>query len=125
MRLFFNKDKFIRVITFYGDKSSRITYHKRNKFKPSYLINPNHIFMANGYSTIVASDTSPETINPLDFKSKYDISKFQSAINNKVIEDTFSNLKSKRYDLTQILLFISLLCNAVVLFIVLKLAEII
>ena len=120
MRFFFNKHKYIRVISFNKDKSSTITYHARVKFKPDFEINPDHIFMMSGYATVVTSELAPESINPLDFNSKYNVSHFKTAINNKIIADTFMNLKSSKFDLTQILLFGSLLINIIVLFILLK-----
>lgn len=120
MRHFLNKDRFIRVIRFNSDKSSSVVYYKSKRFKPSYIINPNHVFLCNGYRSIVISDNSPETINPLDFKSKYNVSTFKSAINSKIIDDTFSNLKTNKLDLTQVILFLSLLINVVVLYFILK-----
>jgi hypothetical protein len=97
-----------------------VTYHRRNKFNPSYLINPDHIFNSAGYTTIVISDNAQETINPLNFQSKYDAKKFQSAINNKVISDTFNTLKGNKFDLQQILLFLSLAVNFLVLYFIMK-----
>lgn len=120
MKTFWNKHKYIRVIKFYRDKSSTITYHKRESFKPNYLVNPDHVFNANGYSTIVVSELAAETINPLDFKSKYDAVRFKSAINNKLIADTFDTLKAKKFDMSQILLFLSLAVNVIVLYLLLR-----
>ena len=120
MRTFLNKHKYIKVIKFTGDKSVSINYYRRDEFKPVYLINPDHIFLHNGYTTIIISDKAAETINPLDFTSKYDIAKFQAAINNKVIGDTFNALKGNKFDLQQILLFLSLAVNFLVLYFLLK-----
>lgn len=120
MRFFWNKHKYIRVITFKKDKSSEISYFKRDKFKPSYLINPDHVFNWNGYSTIVITDEATETINPLDFKSKYPASKFKSAINNKLISDTFDTLKTHKFDFSQMMLFLSLVVNVVIVYLLLK-----
>ena len=123
MRTPFNKHKFIRVITFYEDKSTKINYYKREQFKPAYLIHSDHIFLGKGYSTIVHCNNQPETVNPLDFESKYDGKMFKAAINTKIIEDTFAGLKTNKFDLTQILLFLSLGISAVLLYFVLKLSE--
>jgi hypothetical protein len=120
MRNFFTKHKYVRIIKFNSDKSSVITYYKRSEFKPSYLINPNHAFNGNGYTTFIITDKSTETINPLDFTSKYDVMAFKSAINTKIITDTFNTLKPKLFDLSQVLLFLSLAINLVVMYFVLK-----
>ena len=120
MRTFLNKHKFIRVITFKKDKSTSIAYHARDSFKPSYLIDPNHIFLGNGYSTIIHVEGQAQSCNPLDFESKYDGAKFQVAINTKIIEDTFTGLKSNKFDLTQMILFLSIAMNFVILYFTLK-----
>lgn len=120
MRTFWNKHKFIKVIKFNKDKTSMTTYYRLASFKPIYLINPNNVFNSNGYSTILITDESTENINPLDFKSKYELSKFQSAINNKLIQDTFNTLKSNKFDLTQIIVFGLILINIVMLYFILK-----
>ena len=120
LRFFWNKHKFIRVIKFNSDKSSTITYYQRATFKPKYLVNPDHIFIANGYTTIIITDKAQETINPLDFKSQYDAEQFKIAINNKIIADTFSTLKTNKFDLTQIILFASVALNIIILYFTLK-----
>ena len=120
MRNFLNKHKFIRVIQFQKDKSVQIHYHLRDKFHPDYLVNPDHIFMGNGYSTIVVNGDKPETLNPLDFTSKYDGNMFKSAINTKIIEDTFAGLKTSKFDLTQIIMFLLIAMNFITLYFTLK-----
>lgn len=120
IRHFFNKHKFIRVISFNNDKSSSVTYYRSERFKPKYLVHPDHVFFSRGYRTIVIKEKGIETINPLDFNSKYDAEKFTTAINTKLIEETFINLKSNKIDLSQVLLFTSLLVNLIVLYFLLK-----
>ena len=119
MRLF-NKHKYLRVIKFNTDKSSTITYHLSDKFKPSFLINPDHIFYYKGYRTIIITDKSVETINPLDFNSKYNASDFQTAIESKLIKDTFSTLKPNVFDKTTFILLINLILNIAVIYLLLK-----
>lgn len=116
----FHKHDFIRVITFNNDKTSAVQYHASKKYKPSYLINPDHIFLWNGYRTIIIKEGGIETINPLDFESKYDESNFTTAINSKLIRETFTSLKTNKIDLMQIILFLSLAINFVVLYFTLK-----
>ena len=56
--------------------------------------------MSGGYQTVLITETSGETINPLDFESKYPAEKFKTAIESKIIKDTFSTLKKSKYDLS-------------------------
>jgi len=117
---FLNKHKYLRVIKFNSDKSSTITYHLSTKFKPNFLINPDHIFIYNGYRTIIITDKSAETINPLDFNSKFNSSDFKTAIESKLIKDTFSTLKHKIFDTPTILLLLNLVITFAVLYFLLK-----
>ena len=119
MRLF-NKHKYLRVIKFNSDKSTTVTYHLSDKFKPSFLINPNHIFNYKGYRTIVITDKSAETINPLDFESKFNHKDFQTAIESKLIKDTFSTLKSNTIDKTTVMLLLNIILHIVVIYLLLK-----
>ena len=80
MRTIFNKHKYLRVIKFNTDKSSRITYHLSETFKAPFIINPDHVFIANGYRTVLITDKAAETINPLNFQSKYNVNDFQTTL---------------------------------------------
>lgn len=114
MKIFrdFFKHKYIRVITFNSDKTSNIDYYKRTNINGNQLmvgdklimINPNHVFNAKGYSTILINDKASETINPLDFKSQYNHDDFQTAINSKITREIFTSLKTDKFDLVKILL---------------------
>jgi len=117
---FLNKHKYLRVIKFNSDKSSTITYHLSSKFTPNFLINPDHIFYYNGYRTIIITDKSAETINPLDFNSKFNSSDFKTAIESKLIKDTFSTLKHNIFDTPTIILLINLVITLAVLYFLLK-----
>jgi len=117
---FLNKHKYLRVIKFNTDKSTTVTYHLSDKFKPSFLINPDHIFNYKGYRTIVTTDKSAETINPLDFNSKFNHADFQSAIESKLIKDTFTTLKSNTFDRTMFMLLIIIILNIAVIYLLLK-----
>lgn len=119
MRLF-GKHKYLRVIKFNSDKSSTITYHLSSKFKPNFLVNPDHIFNYKGYRTIVITDKSAETINPLDFESKFNREDFQTAIESKLIKDTFSTLKSNTIDKTTVMLLLNIILHIVVIYLLLK-----
>ena len=117
---FLNKHKYLRVIKFNTDKSTTVTYHLSDKFKPSFLINPDHIFNYKGYRTIVITDKSAETINPLDFESKFNHEDFQTAIESKLIKDTFSTLKSNTIDKTTVMLLLNIILHIVVIYLLLK-----
>ena len=117
---FFIKHKYLRVIKFNSDKSSTITYHLSSKFKPDFLINPDHIFIYNGYRTVIITDKSAETINPLDFNSKFNASDFKTAIESKLIKDTFNTLKHNKFDTTTILLLLNLVITLGVFYFLLK-----
>ena len=117
---FLNKHKYLRVIKFNSDKSSTITYHLSSKFKPNFLINPDHIFNYNGYRTVIITDKSAETINPLDFESKFNREDFQTAIESKLIKDTFSTLKSNTIDKTTEMLILNIILHIVVIYLLLK-----
>ena len=119
MRLF-GKHKYLRVIKFNSDKSSTITYHLSSKFKPNFLINPDHIFNYKGYRTIVTTDKSAETINPLDFNSKFNHADFQTAIESKLIKDTFTTLKTNTFNRTMFMLLIIIILNIAVIYLLLK-----
>ena len=117
---FLNKHKYLRVIKFNSDKSTTVTYHLSSKFRPTFLINPDHIFDYKGYRTVIITDKSAETINPLDFKSKFNASDFQTAIESKLIKDTFTTLKPNLFDKTTFLLLIILILNIAVVYLLLK-----
>ena len=119
MRLF-GKHKYLRVIKFNSDKSSTVTYHLSSKFKPNFLINPDHIFDYKGYRTVIITDKSAETINPLDFESKFNPADFQTAIESKLIKDTFTTLKSNTIDKTTVMLLVSIILHIVVIYLLLK-----
>ena len=117
---FLNKYKYLRVIKFNSDRSTTVTYHLSSKFRPTFLINPDHIFDYKGYRTVIITDRSAETINPLDFESKFNASDFQTAIESKLIKDTFTTLKPNLFDKTTFMLLIILILNIAVIYLLLK-----
>ena len=114
------KSKYIKVYTYNENKIMTLEYIKIAKFPKTILINPNHIYMSNGFQSIIKTSTSAETINPLDFESKYDAKKFQSAIESKIIRETFGNLETGKIDLMKVLLFVNIGVNLILLYIILK-----
>jgi hypothetical protein len=69
---------------------------------------------------VIITDRSAETINPLDFESKFNASDFQTAIESKLIKDTFSTLKHNLFDTPTILLILNLVITLGVLYFLLK-----
>ena len=112
MNLFrnFNKHKYIRLITFKNDKSVSVRYFKSKEFErycnesKGLLVDPNHMFIQRGFRTFITAENTAQTINPLDIKSQYDAIKFEIAIQNKVIRDTFNKFENKKFDLNTMLL---------------------
>ena len=120
MRTIFNKHKYIRVVCYNENKSCTVSYHLDKDYKPSYLINPDHVFLFNGYRTHTITDKSAETINPLDFQSKYNPKDFQTAIESKLIRETFSTLDKNKFDLTTMLLIGCLIGIVGIIYLILK-----
>lgn len=119
-RNFLNKHKYIKVFTFSETKNITIKYYKIKDYKPFYLINPDHIFYHNGYLSIIISDKSAETINPLDFESHFSAKDFKVAIESKLIKETFGTLKDSKIDWLKVIMFANLIVSAILLFIILK-----
>ena len=64
----------------------------------------------------IITDKSAETINPLDFNSKFNASDFKTAIESKLIKDTFSTLKPNLFDTTTIILILNLVMTFGILY---------
>jgi len=116
MILIKRKNKYIKVIKFKNDKSIDIKLMKSNKLPEDLLINNNHVFLHDGYKTILTSDTVAESINPLDLKSQYPVEKFKTAIETKVINDVFNTIKRDKLDINKILLFANIFISIVLLY---------
>lgn len=121
----FKKNQYLRVLYFTKDKQVK-TYYLKNVSKElklnekAFLINPDHIFYSNKFKTIIVSSESAESINPLDFKSRFSPSMFNSAINNKLISDTFETLDKDKMDVFKLLLFGIAFINIIILFMLLR-----
>ncbi len=113
-----NKNKYIKEYYFTNDKNIIIKFHKKDNFKPDFLVNPNHIFISNGYQTILTSENSAETIDVTDFKSQYPAEHFKTAINSKLISDAFTSLNRKK-DLLPIILVGIGICIVLLMYILL------
>ena len=62
------------------------------------------MFIQRGFRTFITAENTAQTINPLDITSQYDAKKFEIAIQNKVIRDTFNKFENKKFDLNTMLL---------------------
>ncbi|MEM1973673.1 MAG: hypothetical protein QXN68_02665 [Thermoplasmata archaeon] len=122
MRLFsdlyrkFNKHKYLRVTQYSKDKSSKVNYYKNSEIPKDLLINPDHVFIHGGYRTVLTTDASAQTINPLDFKSVYPRDMFTSAIESKLIHETFASLKKPTMDITKLLLVANVVIGIAILY---------
>lgn len=105
--MIFNRKKFYKVI-YKSDKTFKIQKIK-NIDKENILINPDHIFLdKRGNRYVLISDKSAETINPLDFESKFSASEFKTAVESKLINDLFKNFDDGKLTIERILLIINI-----------------
>ncbi len=114
------KHEFIKEIVFNNNKTIDVNFYKKDSFKPDYLINPNHFFNHGGYNTIIKSESMAESLNPLDLDSKYNPKDFKTAIESKLISETFGNIETGGLDLMKIMVFANLLINAILLYFLLN-----
>lgn len=99
----FQKQKYLKEIHFTKSKSIIVKYHKKSDLKLTFLLNPDNVFFdSKGYQCVITTENSAENINPLDFNSKYPAERFKTAIETKLINDTFTTLKKKGLDLGMI-----------------------
>lgn len=111
-RNYFTKYKYIRLVEYRKDMSINITYIKKVDFNQGdnqILINPNHVYDYRGYKTVVITSEANESINPLNFQSKFDAKTFKSAIRSKLISETFASLKVEKFDKIMMLLFLNVI----------------
>jgi len=110
-RNYFNKYKFIRLVTYDDKMTVSVRYIKHKNFNQSgkLIINPKHIYNFKGYTTIITTSNSSESINPIDFESKFDKKMFDSAISSKLIAETFASLKVEKFDKMMFLLLLNVI----------------
>jgi hypothetical protein len=120
IRGFWNKHEYIKVYTFHANKTLTLRYHVIVDFKPAFLINSEHIFNSGGYQTVITSEKACETINPLDFASRFNPADFTTAIQSKVIRETFGILETGKIDIMKVLLFVNIGINLLLVYLLLK-----
>lgn len=114
------KSKYIKVYTFTDTKGLEVKYYKDKDFPKDLLINPDHVFNHRGYRTILTTNKVAESINPLNFNSKFDKSLFEVAINNNFAKDLLSTTDSNKLDITQKLLIGVLAGIGIAIYLLLK-----
>ena len=120
MQPIFRKYNYIKVFKFTEKKTLTVTYHKISNFNPNFLINPDHIFNHGGFQTIITTESSAETLNPLDFESKFNQKDFKVAIESKLVKDAFGSLQTNKIDWMKVILFANLMISATLLYLLLK-----
>ena len=110
-RNYFNKYKYVRLVRYNDDKSISIHYIKRDRFNENgeILINPDHVFMYRGYTSIITTSGASESINPLNFDSKFSAKDYKSGMRSKLVKDAFDSVKADRFDKVMVLLVISII----------------
>jgi len=110
-RNYFNKFQYVRLVTYNKDMSIKVQYIKKESFNKQndILINDTHVFNFKGYTSIILTDDSRESINPLNFESKFNAKDFKSAMRSKLISETFESLKTDKFDKIMALLFLNIL----------------
>ena len=113
--MIFKKKKLFKLV-YNSDKTFKIKKIK-NIENENILINPNHIFFdSSGNRYILTTDKSAETINPLDFESKFSSSEFKTAIESKLINDLFKSFDDRKLSLDRLLLFINIFLTFVIFY---------
>ena len=110
-RNFFTKHKYIRLVSYNKDMSVSVRYFKRENFNKdnAYIINDKHIYNFNGYTTVVITSESQESINPIDFESKYPAEQYKTAIKAHVARDMFNTLDVSKIDKMMILIALNVI----------------
>lgn len=115
-KIILKKSNYIKLITFDNTKQVRVSLENKSTFKPNFLINSNHVFFHKGYTTYLLSDSKAETINPLDLKSAFNVQDFKTAIETKLINETFATLKTPKIDIIKILLAANIVMSLILLY---------
>lgn len=110
------KHKYIRIERYTKTKGLEVRYYKEAQLPKDVLIDPDHVFNFRGYRSIMVSDNSAQTINPLDVTSQFPKGEFEKAINSKVVSELLSTTKKDKLDLTQMLLIGIAFIGAVTLY---------
>ena len=113
--MIFRKKQFYKII-YNNDKTVKIK-KIRDINKEEILINPDHIFFdGKGNRYILTSDKSAESINPLDFESKFSPKEFKNAIESKLVSDLFKSFDDNKLSIEKILLFVNIFISFMVLY---------
>lgn len=110
-RNYFNKHKYVRLVCYNKDMSIKVRYIKRENFNKNneYLINEKHVFNFNGYTSIIVTEKAQESINPLDFESKYNADDYKTAMRSGLVKDAFNSIKVDKFDKVAMLLILNVI----------------
>lgn len=113
--MIFKRNQFYKII-YKSDKTLKITKVKDIN-KENILVNPNHIFLdKKGNRYILTSDQSSESINPLNFESKFSPKEFRTAIESKLINDLFKTFDDKKLTTDKILILINIILTFMIFY---------
>ena len=110
-RNFFTKYRYTRIVTYNDNMTVDVKYVKNKDFMKddTLLVNPEHIYDFKGYKSVITTCKSGESINPLDFESKYEAEKFKVGITTKLIKEAFGTLKISKFDKIMFLLVLNVI----------------
>ncbi len=113
--MIFHKRKFYKII--YNDDKTFNIIRIKDIENENLLINPDHIFLDDkGNRYILTTNQSAESINPLDFESKFSPKEFKTAIESKLVSDLFRNFEDNKLSIERILLFVNIFISFMVLY---------
>ena len=105
--MIFRKKQLYKII-YKSDKTLDIVKIK-NINKDNILINPDHIYFdKRGNRYILTTDQAAESINPLNFDSKFSPKEFKTAIESKLLNDLFVSIDDNKISIDKILLFVNI-----------------
>ena len=119
------KKNYIKLIYFDNARQIHIQYKRKAKFKPHFKINHNHAFFHKGFTAFLIAENKAETINPLDLKSAFNAKDFKTAIETKLINETFANLKTDKIDMVKLLLLGNVALSTIIIYFLMKMQEVI
>lgn len=118
----FNKNRLLCKIEITKEKNLKKVWYDVESDKEklqNYLINPDHIYTDKNYKYFITNFQKCESIDLHNLKSSYNKSDFETAINSKLIKDTFDTIEKDKMDLKLILLMASVVLNLLTLYYIL------
>lgn len=122
-KLLHKEHQFIRVVQYNSNKTTTVKYLSLNEFKElenKILINPNHFYKTAKFNTILITDQSAQSIDPMDFKSAYDRKSFETAMETKLIKDTFATISKEKLSREIVLIVLNIVLSLGILYLLVK-----